>query len=341
MAAQRVEIGGKPLTIEVAEPLLSYDRALHHFEELLWRWLPGLVVLATLGGYWISRRALAPVDRITQDVRAISASNLSARLAVPAAKDELQRLTETLNQMLERIESSFNRIRQFTADASHELRAPLTLIHTAAEFSLRRDRSREELLDAMRKVLRESKRTTELVNNLLLLARADASTVAFEPGPVSLTALLTELRDQASTLAASRHIVISFELPSQAIEVAGDADSLSRLCLILIDNAIKYTLPGGQVSVELRSETDSALIVIRDTGIGMAKDDLPLIFDRFWRADKVRSREIGGTGLGLSIARWIIEQHKGAVTVESEPGSGSTFSVRLPKSSAPLANSLC
>ena len=330
VAAQQIEAGGKLLTIEVAEPLRFYNRALHHFEELLWECLPVLIVLATLGGYWISRRALAPVDRITQDARAISPTNLSARLAVPPAKDELQRLTLTLNQMLDRLESSFNRVRQFTADASHELRAPLTLIHTAAEFSLRRNRTREDLFDAMQKVLRESKRTTELVNNLLLLARADASTIAFEPAAVNLTASIGELKDQALMLAEARQIAISFQLPSAPVLVNGDESSLARLCLILIDNAIKYTPPGGTVSVELRPETDSVLILVRDTGIGIAKDDLPLIFDRFWRADKVRSREMGGTGLGLSIARWIVDQHGGVVNVESKVGVGSSFSVRLP-----------
>ncbi len=331
LAIQRLEAGGKIFTLEVAEPLRSYNRALDHFEELLWRCLPVLVVLATLGGYWISRRALAPVDRITQDARAISATNLSARLAVPGARDELQRLTLTLNEMLDRIESSFNRVRQFTADASHELRAPLTLIHTAAEFSLRRNRTPEEVLDAMRRVLRESERTTELVNSLLFLARADASTVAFEPSAVNLTASIAELQEQASLLAAARQVIISFQLPAGPVEVAGDRASLARLFLILIDNAIKYTAPGGEVSVELRAETDFALIAIRDTGIGIAKDDLPLIFDRFWRADKVRSREMGGTGLGLSIARRIVDQHGGVVNVDSELGAGSTFFVRLPK----------
>lgn len=331
LALQQVNVRGKNFTIEVAEPLHSYNRALHHFEELLWRSLPILVVLATFGGYWMSRRALDPVDRIIVDARAISANNLSARLAVPQAKDELQRLSQTLNQMLDRIESSFTRIRQFTADASHELRAPLALIQTAAEFSLRRNRSREELMEAMRKILRETKRTTQLVNNLLFLARADAAVAPFEPDIVNLTSLLADLQDQALTLSATRQIPLSFELPTNAVEVKGDENSLCRLFLILIDNAVKYTLPGGTISVQLHSEMDTAVIVVRDTGIGIAKDDLPLIFDRFWRADKVRSREMGGTGLGLSIAQWIVQQHTGTLEVKSELGKGSVFSVSLPR----------
>lgn len=329
LALQQVQVQGRNFTIEVAEPLHSYNRALHHFEEFLWRFLPIFVVLATFGGYWISRRALSPVDRITQDARAISASNLSARLAVPPAKDELQRLSQTLNQMLDRIESSFARIRQFTADASHELRAPLTLIQTAAEFSLRRHRSREELIEAMQKILRETKRTTHLVNNLLFLARTDAGAAAFELGIVDLKVLLADLREEVLMLATARQVAISFELPATGVDVKGDESSLSRLFLILIDNAIKYTPQNGRVSVELRSEANAAIVTVSDTGIGIAKDDLPLIFDRFWRADKVRSREMGGTGLGLSIAQWIVEQHAGAMEVKSELGAGSIFSVRL------------
>jgi signal transduction histidine kinase len=233
--------------------------------------------------------------------------------------------------MLDRIESSFSRIRQFTADASHELRAPLTLIQTAAEFSLRRNRSREELVDAMQKILRGSQRTTQLVNNLLFLARTDGSASPFEPAIVNLTALVADLQDEAFTLAAVRQIAASFTLPGAGVEVAGDEASLSRLLLILIDNAVKYTMPGGKVSIELRSQAEAAVVIVRDTGIGIDKDDLPLIFDRFWRADKVRSREMGGTGLGLSIAKWIVEQHGGTLEVESEPGAGSTFFVTLPR----------
>ena len=331
LALQQVQVRGKDFTIEVAEPLDSYNRALHHFEKLLWRSLPILLVLATFGGYWMSRRALDPVDRIIVDARAISANNLSARLAVPSAKDELQRLSQTLNQMLDRIESSFIRIRQFTADASHELRAPLALIQTAAEFSLRRNRSREDLVEAIQKILRETKRTTQLVNNLLFLARADAVAAAFEPGIVNLTSLLSDLQDEARTLAETRQITFSFELPAAAVEVKGDENSLRRLFLILIDNAVKYTPPGGNISVQLRYEVDTAVIAVSDTGIGIAKDDLPLIFDRFWRADKVRSREMGGTGLGLSMAQWIVQQHTGTLGVNSELGKGSVFSVSLPK----------
>jgi len=290
--------------------------------------VPLLLGLGTLGAFWITRRALAPVDRITTDARLISASNLSGRLAVPRAADELRRLSETLNQMLDRIEASFKSIRQFTADASHELRAPMTLIQAAADFSLRRDRSKEELREAIERILKESKRTTALVDDLLLIARSDSDPHAFERHPLDLSELLDEIASQAKPLAGARNIEIESNL-QHPVAIAGDELAVRRLFMALVDNAIKYTAK-GTVSIELHVEDVQAVVTVRDTGIGIGKDDLPRVFDRFWRADKVRSRDEGGTGLGLAIARGITERHGGTIRVDSELGKGSTFTVRLP-----------
>jgi signal transduction histidine kinase len=264
------------------------------------------------------------------DARSITASNLSGRLAVPKAVDELRRLSETLNQMLDRIETSFKSIRQFTADASHELRAPMTLIQAAADFSLRRDRSKEELQDAMGRILRESKRTTALVDDLLLIARSDSDPQAFERKTIELTSMLNDVSMQASTLAQAKHIKIVPQIPNQSVFIAGDELSVRRLFMALVDNAVKYTSEHGTVWIHLDIEDKQAVIRIRDTGLGISNEDLPRVFDRFWRADKVRSRDEGGTGLGLAIAKGITERHGGAISVASEPGNGSTFSVRLP-----------
>jgi len=264
------------------------------------------------------------------DARSITANNLSGRLAVPKAVDELRRLSETLNQMLDRIETSFKSIRQFTADASHELRAPLTLIQAAADFSLRRDRSREELQDAMRRILGESKRTTALVDDLLLIARSDSDPAAFERNTIDLSSMLNDVSTQASTLAQEKHLKIVPQIPNQPVVIAGDELSLRRLFMALVDNAVKYTSEHGTVWINLDIEDKQAVIRIRDTGIGISNEDLPRVFDRFWRADKVRSRDEGGTGLGLAIAKGITERHGGTLRVESELGHGSTFSVRLP-----------
>jgi heavy metal sensor kinase len=330
VASQTVPVKGKLFTIQVGEPMREFEESLARFQTILWIAAPILLAVASLGGFWISRRALAPVDRITRDARLISINNLSGRLEVPRAHDELQRLTITLNQMLDRIDKSVKRIVQFTADASHELRAPLTLIHTAAEFSLRRERRPEELLEAMRKVVRESARTARLVDDLLVLARADSGTGELRVEPADLAPLARNVYEQVLTLANPKHIQVSLEVPKEPVVVQGDAQALERLFLILLDNAVKYTPEGGAVSFQLRSQNSHAEAVIRDTGIGIAAADLPHIYDRFWRADKVRSRNLGGAGLGLSIALWIVEQLGGKIEAHSEVGKGAEFTVRLP-----------
>ena len=330
IASQAVTVQGKRFTIHVAEPMHEFEESMERFQGMLLVASPLFLILASLGGFWMSRRALAPVDRITRDARLISISNLSRRLEVPRAKDELQRLTQTLNEMLDRIDKSVRRMVQFTADASHELRAPLTLIHTAAEFSLRRERKPEELLEAMRKVVRESERTASLVDNLLVLARADSGTDELRAAPVDLAGVAHNVYKQVVTLAKPKQIQVSIDVADESVIVQGDDQALSRLMLILLDNAVKYTADGGQICFQVHLADSQAEVTVRDTGIGIAAADLPHIYDRFWRADKVRSRNLGGAGLGLSIAHWIVEQHGGEIGARSEMGKGSEFTVRLP-----------
>lgn len=329
-AARRVKVGDHQWVVEVAEPLMVYESALREYQAIVLMSLPFLAILAGFAGNYISGRALKPVDRITTSARTITANNLSERLSVSDTGDELHRLSETLNSMLDRIESSFNTNRQFTADASHELRAPLTLIQSAAEYALRRDRDRSQLQDALRQILRESRRTVEMLNNLLMLARSDANAKSLEAIVVDLKSVLEDLRPSVEALADTTGQSISFDVPSDAIEVKGNDTSLRQLVLSLIDNAIKYTPPNGSVSVSLSDEDGLAVLTVRDTGIGISQDQIPYIFDRFWRADKVRSREFGGTGLGLSIARAIAEQHGATISVESVLEQGSSFTVKFP-----------
>ena len=340
VSSQTVNVGGQLLSIQVAEPMHEFEESLQRFEGILLVLAPVFLLLATSGGFWMSSRALAPVDRITSDAREITITNLSARLRMPSARDELQRLTQTLNQMLDRIETAVKRIVQFTADASHELRAPLTLIHTAAEFSLRRERTREELVEAMRKIVRESGRTSRLVDDLLLLARADSGTDNLRLTLTDLAATGREAADQAMILAEPKNIQVSAEIPATPVLVNGDEQALARLCLILLDNAVKYSNGGGHVTFAVRSNHSHAEVVVIDKGIGIAATDLPRIFDRFWRADKVRSRSAGGAGLGLSIARWIVQRHAGEIKITSEPGQGSQVVVRLPNRTATVRERL-
>jgi len=329
LAWQKVTIDGQPLIVGAADPQGKYDGVLTAFTSVLLLSTPFILTLATLCGLWLGRRALAPVARITEDARAITEQNLSARLAVPDSRDELQQLSETLNAMLNRIEVSFSRIKQFTADASHELRAPLTLISTAAQYSLRRERSRDELLTGMQQIQRESQRTATLIDNLLRLARGDAGKDTAPLLPIDAEPLLRDVAEQVRTVAADKSIAVGVRVEAAALPVRADEASLRRLLWILLDNAVKFTPPGGQVTVLGTRDATHVTITVADTGTGIAPEDQRHIFERFWRADKVRGREAGGTGLGLPIARQIAEQHGAVLSVASEVGVGSSFSIRL------------
>lgn len=330
LGARRESFSGKTWIVEVGEPLNFVAVSLRDFSRLLLLAVPVLIVMGTLASYGISGRALAPVDWIIRDARSINSGNLSERLSLPPAHDELRRLSETLNSMLDRIERSVRHIQQFTADASHELRSPLTLIRTAAEYALRRERSREELTEAMARIQRESERSTHLINDLLLLTRADANVDLAPKEPVCLASTIHDVMERIAPLAVAQQIGMRSDGVDANVIVLGGPQLLERLVYILLDNALKYTGAGGEVSVRLASRNGEAILTVSDSGIGISASDLPHLFDRFWRADKVRSRQEGGSGLGLSIAQKIAEQSGGQIRVESEVGSGSRFVVTLP-----------
>ena len=331
LAWQRVTIRGQSLVLGVADPQRKYEGVLTAFTSVLLVSAPFILALATACGVWLGRRALAPVARITEGARAITETNLSARLAVPDSQDELQQLSETLNAMLGRIEESFTRTRQFTADASHELRAPMTLIYTAAQHSLRRERSREELVESMQKILDESRRTVALVDDLLLLARGDAGRSTAELAPIDAASLVRDAAGQATAMAVAKGIQADLHLEADTLPIRANEARLRRLLLILVDNALKFTPAGGRVTVSGSSDGAEVTIAVADTGTGISPADLPHIFERFWRADRVRSRETGGTGLGLTIARQIADEHNARLDVQSEVGHGSVFTIRFPK----------
>ena len=326
----RVQAGGKTFIAQLAYPLDDFFEALARFRRVLFLSSPFLLLLASAGGYWLSRRALGPVDQVAREARSISAQNLSSRLPVPRTGDELQRLSETLNGMLERLEQAFRRITQFTADASHELRTPVALMRTRAEIVLRRSRSEEEYRETLRQILEDLQRTSALIENLMLLARADSGAAALERARLDLSESVNEACLEGRALAEAKQIDLQLELPESPVWVYGDAHSLRRLFLILLDNAVKYTPPQGRITVSLRAADGCALAQVRDTGIGIAAGDLPHVFERFFRADRARSRQTGGAGLGLAIGKWIAEAHGGTVEAQSRPGEGSVFQVRIP-----------
>jgi heavy metal sensor kinase len=316
--------------IQVAARMDEFYKALRRFLRRLLIFAPLALLVASALGYWISRRALAPVDQITLAAQRISAHNLSARLTVLRSGDELQRLTETLNQMLKRIEEALDRTARFSADASHELRTPITVMRTRVELALRRPRTAVENHETLEHLHVELVRASELLDNLMLLARADSGAEQLRIAPANIEDALKDVLAQVSPLAGERGISLRPELPDHPIWIPGDRQLLQRLFLILIDNAVKYTPISGQVSIALTTTDGLATVSVRDTGIGIADDDLPHIFDRFYRADKARSGPLGGAGLGLSIGRWIAEAHGGSIHVESRSGEGSTFKVILP-----------
>jgi heavy metal sensor kinase len=330
IALQKFVIDGRAFEIHAAVPTEPFDRALDNFRDLEKETVPLLVILASLLGYWLSGRALKPVTRIIETAERIGVNNLSQRLEVPRPRDELRRLSETLNAMLDRIERSFKRIAQFTADASHDLRTPVAVIRTLAEVTLRRPRSAEQYQEALTKVLSTSEETTELLENLLTLARADAGTTGMELHLIDLEQHVQKASERAELLATNKSLEVTTTTPGRAVWVRGDSIAIDRLLLILVDNAIKYTPDRGRCEIALIDSGADVHVEVRDSGIGIASRDLELIFERSYRADSARSRDTGGAGLGLAIARQITELHGGSVTAESQVGRGSTFRVRFP-----------
>jgi heavy metal sensor kinase len=329
IARERVVIGGNVFVIDAAVPTEPFDQALDRFRLTEKRFLPLLVVLASLLGYWLSGRALAPVNRIVASAESIGVQNLSQRVEVPRAKDELRRLTVTLNAMLGRIESSVAHITQFTADASHDLRTPLALIRTNAEIALRRPRREEEYRETLGRILAAAEESTQLIEHLLTLARADAGAAQLRFEAADLSQVLRKVSPLARILAQAKGLGFSEELDSEPLPVNMDASAVERLLLAMLDNAVKYT-PEGSISLRACSRDGRAIVEVQDTGVGIAETDMPHIFDRFYRADQTRSRDVRGSGLGLAIARWIAEMHKGTIEVESELCHGSVFRVHLP-----------
>ena len=315
--------------IVAAYPINEVQSLLEDFFGVLIVLGPIVLLFSTIGGWFLARASLHPVDEIARTAQDITASNLSRRLPVPNTDDEIRRLSDTLNDMITRLESSFDRIRQFTADASHELRTPLTILTGELELALRSRKRPDDYQEILSSALQEVLRLSRVVESLLLLSRADMGQFALQVEKVNLTEVLADLADAASILGDSKNIHINFR-SHEEIFVLGDHAKLYQMFLNLVDNAVKYTPEGGLISITLHSDANFAEVRVRDTGIGISPENQKKIFDRFYRVDKARSREMGGAGLGLSIVLWIVEYHHGFISVESEPGQGSTFVVRLP-----------
>jgi len=316
--------------VQVATSLTEVRDTLNKLILILVSVVPLALIIASIGGTFLANKVLKPVNEINRITREITSKNLELRVPRPATHDELGQLVETINGMIERLEKSFKQIQQFTSDASHELKTPLTILKGEAELALRRERDPEEYRQYLQSSLEEVNRLSRLVQDLLILSRADMGRLVLHKEPVDLAVLVDACCEQCRFLGEGRGIRLVFRHQSD-VWVMGDKYRLKQMFYNLIENAMKYSDKGGRVEVITTKNGKYANVLVRDEGVGISKEDIPYIFNRFYRVDKSRSREAGGTGLGLSICRWIAESHDGKITVESTPGLGSCFTVWIPK----------
>jgi heavy metal sensor kinase len=328
-----------PSLIQVGMSLGSMSVTRRRFLLVMAAVLPLAMLLAGGGGWLLARRALKPVDQMTEAARRISAEHLDERVGTSGSGDELDRLASTLNEMLGRLDGAFRQIRQFSADASHELQTPLTILKGELEVALRAPRTPDEYRRVLGSALEESERIARLVEGLLLLSRADAGVLRMDRTPLDLAQLVAEVCAQTQVLAHARGVTLTFGALTPVM-IQGDREHLRRLLLNLVDNGIKYTPAGGCVTLTLQEEGVWAAVRVSDTGIGLAPEEQERIFQRFYRASEAVSRGDEGSGLGLCIARSIAEAHDGHIEVDSAPGHGSTFTVLLPHPPSPSGKGL-
>jgi heavy metal sensor kinase len=321
-------VDGFPVIIQVARSEEPMRQELRTLLMIMGAGLPIAVAIAAAGGYFVARRALAPLGRMAARARTITADRLSARLLVENAGDELGQLAAVFNETFARLEASFEQLRRFTADASHELRTPLTAMRSVGEVGLRERRDSTAYREIIGSMLEETDRLTRLVDGLLMLSRADAGNVALNREAVDLAEIAGGVRAHLGVLAEEKHQSLTVESPGQVFAWA-DRMVIRQALINLVDNAIKYTPPGGSVRIVVRDGAPGPAIDVSDTGPGIPPEHRGHVFDRFYRIDKARSRDLGGAGLGLSIARWAVEAHGGRIDLDSVEGRGSTFRLTL------------
>jgi heavy metal sensor kinase len=326
----RSHIGGRPVVLQVARSEAGMRRTIRDLVLTLLLSLPLAVAAAGVGGYSLARRALAPVNRITERAHSITADRLSERLPVDNPDDELGRLTLVVNDMLGRLESSFEQMRRFTADVSHELRTPLTAIRSVGEVGLRERHDEGKYRAIIGSMLEEVDRLAYLVDRLLTLSRAETGLVRASVDTVDLSALANDVAAHLGVLAEEKHQSLTVEVTSSGRGV-GDRVVLRQALINLVDNAIKYTPEGGHIRIRVADSPDGPTLDVIDTGPGVAPDAATRIFNRFDRGGRPRSDEGGGSGLGLAIARWAVEVTGGRLSLEAAHGGGSTFRIALPR----------
>jgi heavy metal sensor kinase len=337
LAACQVQTpGGARYTVETGAPMDDVQVHLRQWLRFLLVVLPIVAALAVGGGSFLVKRALLPVDKIAASAERISSQNLSERLPVARTGDELERLSIALNHMVQRLDEAFQYSRRFMADASHELRTPLTVLRGELESCIQEPTLAPEWRERLASALEEVERLAGIVEGLFAISRLDAGEAAAEWVKLDLARLAAATADQMSLLAEDKNIHVTCAA-AEPVWVEGDQARLKQVVVNLLDNAIKYTLQGGAVALTVGNIDSKAVLEVSDNGIGIPAEALPRVFDRFFRVDKARSRELGGAGLGLSIVKSICTAHHGRVEASSLPGQGSRFRVELPLA-APATN---
>jgi two-component system heavy metal sensor histidine kinase CusS len=325
-------LDSEPLHIGIATSLETIEGLLNRLGWLVLACVPAVILAASFCGYWLSRRALKPVDEMTWAAHSIEIGNLSERLRVSDTGDELARLAGTWNEMLSRLEAAVKRLSQFTADAAHELRTPLAVIRSTAELAVRRPRSAEDYKDALQQIVTETGQMTQLVDDLLFLARCDSDSTEMPMRTLDLAPLVREICAGFGSRSESSAIRLSIGIPDKSFPISGNESALRRLVFALLDNAIKYSIGGGDIRIGIAESADGISLEVCDTGIGIPAPELPHIFERFYRAEDARVAANEGHGLGLSLAEGIAQRHRARIQVASVEGRGATFCVVFPVS---------
>jgi heavy metal sensor kinase len=313
--------------VQVASPLDPIANALNSLKVTLFVLFPITVLITGVTGAFLVKLTLRPVDSMIRTIHGITAENMKMKLRIPNTKDEIQKLAETFNDMLARLEHAFTSQKHLFEDLSHELKTPLTILKGEFEVVLKKMRSPGDYEDVLKSSLEEIDKMTRLVENLLMLASLEARQAMPEKRTLDLNGLLKSVADNVKRLAEIKNIALAFSGKS-GISVIGDEKELKQLFLNILDNAVKYTPEGGRIDISVVEDMRSTRISVKDTGVGIPSADIPHIFDRFYRVHSARSSY--GFGLGLSIVKVIADAHNGSIKVESSPGSGTTFIITLP-----------
>ncbi len=326
-----IENGRMVGIVQVGSSVEGVVEALHQLFLILLIAVPAALLVTSVGGLFLANKALRPVDEITQTARRIGFGDLSQRIRMKRVNDEIGRLAATFDEMIAKLEESFQQVKRFTADASHELKTPLTILRGEVEVGLKKKRDLGEYRRILTSNLEEIDRMSLIVEDLLTLSRADMGELKMEREKVDLSRLARGVWEDLQLLARGKGVLLKF-MDDGFTKVDGAPLRLRQLILNLVENGIKYTPSGGEVELMVKGDRGSGVVrlEVSDTGVGIAQEDLERVFDRFFRVDKARSRETGGTGLGLSICKWIAQAHQGQIEVQSELGKGSTFTVTIP-----------